>query len=225
MRPPAGVDRLKPVRASYARLASMPHRCGAAAWKWPNSRAGRRQAAGRTAFGPCPALHRLGQMETTNLSPVAELAAPPNSPSRLRSFLKGRTRWLIGAVLVTGACFLVYHWAFGKAKVRYSTAAVERGDIESTVVAAGVLQPVNYVDVGAQTSGKLKSLKVKRGDQVVVDQLLAEIDPVLADTALTAANATLSNMTSQRAPSSRRSLRLPRCSATATRNFLPRRSS
>ena len=138
-------------------------------------------------------------METTNLSPVAEPAAPPNSPSRLRSFLKGRTRWLIGAVLVTGACFLVYHWAFGKAKVRYSTAAVERGDIESTVVAAGVLQPVNYVDVGAQTSGKLKSLKVKRGDQVVVDQLLAEIDPVLADTALTAANATLSNMTSQRA--------------------------
>ena len=30
------------------------------------------------------------------------------------------------------------------------------------------------------------------------DQLLAEIDPVLADTALTAANATLENMTSQR---------------------------
>jgi macrolide-specific efflux system membrane fusion protein len=75
---------------------------------------------------------------------------------------------------------------------------VERGDIESTVVAAGVLQPVNYVDVGAQTSGKLKSLKVKRGDHVEVDQLLAEIDPVLADTALLSANATLSNMTSQR---------------------------
>src|ERR1017187_8752864 len=47
MRPPAGVDRLKPVRASYARLASMPHRCGAAAWKWPNSRAGRRPVSGR----------------------------------------------------------------------------------------------------------------------------------------------------------------------------------
>jgi macrolide-specific efflux system membrane fusion protein len=94
---------------------------------------------------------------------------------------------------------LGYHWVFGKAKVLYSTAAVERGDIESTVVAAGILQPINYVDVGAQTSGKLKSLKVKRGDQVAVDQLLAEIDPVLADTALTAANATLENMTSQRA--------------------------
>ena len=81
----------------------------------------------------------------------------------------------------------------------YATAAVERGDIESTVVAAGIVQPIKYVDVGAQTSGKLKSLKVKRGDQVEKNQLLAEIDPVLADTALTAANAALENMTSQRA--------------------------
>ena len=85
----------------------------------------------------------------------------------------------------------MYHWIFGKPKVVYATATVERGDIESTVVAAGILQPILYVDVGAQTSGKLQSLKVKRGDQVAKDQLLAEIDPVLADTALTAANATL----------------------------------
>ena len=45
---------------------------------------------------------------------------------------------------------------FGKAKVRYTTAVVVRGDVESTVVAAGFVQPVKYVDVGAQTSGKLK---------------------------------------------------------------------
>src|SRR6202035_4034138 len=64
---------------------------------------------------------------------------------------------------------------------------------------AGVLQPVLYVDVGAQTSGKLQSLKVKRGDQVTKGQVLAEIDPVLADNALTAANATLQNITPQRA--------------------------
>ena len=137
-------------------------------------------------------------METTVMSPVAEPKAPPDTPSKLRAFLTRRNRWVIGAVLLAGACVLGYHWAFGTAKVLYSTAAVERGDIESTVVAAGVLQPVNYVDVGAQTSGKLKSLKVKRGDHVEVDQLLAEIDPVLADTALNSANATLSNMTSQR---------------------------
>ena len=147
-------------------------------------------------------------METTNISPVAKSAAtangqpatpPTDGHLKFRAFLGRRRLWLIGALLCAGTGALVYHWAFGKAKVLYSTAAVERGDIESTVVAAGILQPVNYVDVGAQTSGKLKSLKVKRGDRVVADQLLAEIDPVLADTALTAANATLENMTSQRA--------------------------
>jgi macrolide-specific efflux system membrane fusion protein len=106
--------------------------------------------------------------------------------------------WLIGALLVAGAGVFGYHWAFGKAKVHYTTAAVERGDVESTVVAAGIVQPIKYVDVGAQTSGKLKSLKVIRGDQVEENQLLAEIDPALADTALTAANAALESMTAQR---------------------------
>ena len=146
-------------------------------------------------------------METTNITPVAERVVPANGQpatpptaghGKLRAFLQRRRLWLIGALLAAGAGALGYHWAFGKAKVLYSTAAVERGDIESTVVAAGILQPIQYVDVGAQTSGKLKSLKVQRGDHVEKDQLLAEIDPVLADTALTAANATLENMTSQR---------------------------
>jgi macrolide-specific efflux system membrane fusion protein len=70
--------------------------------------------------------------------------------------------------------------------------------VESTVVAAGVLRPVRYVDVGAQTSGKLKTLKVKVGDHVDANQLLAEIDPVIAGNALNSANATLENMVSQR---------------------------
>ena len=114
------------------------------------------------------------------------------------ALLRRRSLWLIGALLVVSAGAFGYYWAFGKAEVSYITAPVERGDVESTVVAAGILQPIKYVDVGAQTSGKLKSLKVKRGDHVEENQLLAEIDPVLADTALTSANATLENMTSQR---------------------------
>ena len=100
-------------------------------------------------------------------------------------------------VVLAGVAF-GYHWLFGKPKVVYTTAAVERGDIESTVAAAGIVQPVTFVDVGAQTSGVLKSLKVIRGDQVKKNQLIAEIDPVLAVTALTAANAALENMRSLR---------------------------
>jgi macrolide-specific efflux system membrane fusion protein len=146
-------------------------------------------------------------METIGVRPGKPVATVNDQPpivtagghKRSRSFGRRRIVWLVAALLVAAGGALTYYWAFGKAKVLYATATVERGDIESTVVAAGVLQPILYVDVGAQTSGKLQSLKVKRGDQVVKDQLLAEIDPILANTALTSANATLQNITSQHA--------------------------
>jgi membrane fusion protein, macrolide-specific efflux system len=124
--------------------------------------------------------------------------APRNGHPRLRALVRRRAGWLVGLLLLAVAGVVGYHLAFSKAKVTYVTAIVERGDVESTVVAAGILQPIKYVDVGAQTSGKLTTLKVQRGDHVVKDQLLAEIDPALANAALTAAEATLENMTSQR---------------------------
>src|ERR1017187_7260974 len=146
--------------------------------------------------------------ETTNISPVVKPAAtadrqpataPVDAQPKRRAFLQRRSVWLIAALLLVGIAVFGYHWAFGKAKVHYTTAAVTRGDVESTVVAAGIVQPIKYVDVGAQTSGKLKSLKVDRGDPVKADQLIAEIDPALADTALTAANASLESMTAEHA--------------------------
>jgi macrolide-specific efflux system membrane fusion protein len=146
-------------------------------------------------------------METINSSPEEKSAETANDepatpsidhPSKYRVLLKHRTLSLIVALLVAILAAFGYHWAFGKPEVLYATAAVERGDIESTVVAAGIVQPIKFVDVGAQTSGVLKSLKVIRGDQVKKDQLIAEIDPVLADTALTSANAAVDNMNSQR---------------------------
>jgi macrolide-specific efflux system membrane fusion protein len=132
-----------------------------------------------------------------NARPVS---APSSPPATTPAIVHRRGLWLIVAlILVAGAGVFGYHWAFGAAKTVYATAAVQRGDLETTVVAAGVVQPITYVDVGAQTSGKLQSLKVKRGDQVTKGELLATIDPVLADTALTSANAALTSMTSQRA--------------------------
>jgi macrolide-specific efflux system membrane fusion protein len=146
-------------------------------------------------------------METQNTPSVekpaaidtVEQASPPHdTPSKFQALLHRRSVWLVLLLLVAVLFAFGYHWAFGKPEVLYNTAAVERGDIESTVVAAGIVQPFKYVDVGAQTSGVLKSLKVIRGNQVKKDQLIAEIDPVLADTALIAANAEVENMISQR---------------------------
>ncbi|MBA4416912.1 MAG: hypothetical protein C0392_03220 [Syntrophus sp. (in: bacteria)] len=128
-----------------------------------------------------------------------EPATPPKGRYlKFRALLKRRSLWLIGAALVVIAGVFLYYWVFGKPKILYTTAAVVYGDLESSVVAAGIVQPLKYVDVGAQTSGKLKSLKVKKGDQVEKDQLIAEIDPVLATTALMSANAALDNMISLR---------------------------
>jgi len=130
---------------------------------------------------------------------VSDAHPTPQKVPRAASLWQRRRFWLIGTVLIVVAGAFVYHSFFATPKVVYTTATVQRGDIESTVVAAGIVQPVKYVDVGAQTSGMLKSLKVERGDHVEKGQLLAEIDPALADTALTSSNAALSSMTSQRA--------------------------
>lgn len=147
-------------------------------------------------------------MKTKNIKPETKSTVIPNVEAvepppvehhgKFRVFLHRRGLWLIGVILIVIAVIFGYNWVFGKAKVVYTTATVERGDVENTVLAAGLVQPIKYVDVGAQTSGKLKSLKVKRGDRVEESQLLAEIDPVLAQTALKSASATLENMTSQR---------------------------
>ncbi len=146
-------------------------------------------------------------MESTNIDPPAkQTSIAANSPSTPLAktpknrwvLVRRRGLWLIVLLLLLVAGVVGYQWIFGKAKVVYATAVVERGNVESTVVAAGITQPIKYVDVGAQTSGMLQSLKVNRGDHVEKNQLLAVIDPVLAKTALSSANAALESMTSQR---------------------------
>src|ERR1035437_1591366 len=99
--------------------------------------------------------------ETTDISPVIKPAVTvdnqPATPAveakpQHRALWRRRSVWLFGALLLVVVGVFGYHWAFGKAKVHYTTAAVTRGDVESTVVAAGIVQPIKYVDVGAQTS-------------------------------------------------------------------------
>ncbi|ATA23450.1 efflux transporter periplasmic adaptor subunit [Brenneria goodwinii] len=81
---------------------------------------------------------------------------------------------LIGAVLIAIALF-GYFWP-RPAPLTYITAPVRAGDIENVVLAAGKLDALERVNVGAQVSGQVKSLKIKVGDQVHKGQLIAEID-------------------------------------------------
>jgi len=79
----------------------------------------------------------------------------------------------------------------------YLSEKVERGSIEDAVLASGVLQPIRKVEVGAQVSGQLKTLKVALGERVRVGQLLAEIDPALALTDLRIQRAELDALRAQ----------------------------
>lgn len=60
----------------------------------------------------------------------------------------------------------------------YVTAPVRKGDIENSVLATGRIDAIERVNVGAQVSGQVQSLKVKLGDHVTRGQLIADIDDV-----------------------------------------------
>jgi hypothetical protein len=93
-------------------------------------------------------------LETTNISPAVKPAAtvdkPPVTPSgdrqpKRKVLWRRRSVWVIDVPLIVGFGLFGCHWAFGKAKVHYTTAAVTRGDIESTAEAVGIVQLIMWM--------------------------------------------------------------------------------
>jgi len=103
-------------------------------------------------------------------------------PVRLVPRRRG-TRMATVAVLVAlaaGGAYGVHAWtARAGAGDQLTVATVQRGDLEDTVTATGILQPRDYVDVGTQVSGQLEKLAVEIGSRVKAGQLIAEIDPTV----------------------------------------------
>ncbi len=79
----------------------------------------------------------------------------------------------------------------------YLTAEVGKMDIENLVTATGILQPHDYVDVGAQVSGQLKKLYVEVGSEVKAGDLLAEIDATVYKAKVDGIRAQLLNQKAQ----------------------------
>ncbi|TKK26491.1 macrolide transporter subunit MacA [Pseudomonas sp. CFBP13528] len=104
----------------------------------------------------------------------------------------------IFAVLAIAVGLVIYTVKAPADAPQYLTATVERGDIENAVLATGLLEGVKQVDVGAQVSGQLKSLKVKVGDKVKKGQWLAEIDPLILQNTLRKAQVDEENLQAQR---------------------------
>ena len=104
-----------------------------------------------------------------------------------------RTRLItiIAVLLAVTTGFWLYRRADGNEAPAYRLAAVERGDLESTVSATGTLGAVTTVQVGTQVSGQVSAIAVDFNDRVKKGQLIARIDPTLQQQAVRDAQAGL----------------------------------
>jgi macrolide-specific efflux system membrane fusion protein len=109
-----------------------------------------------------------------------------------------RWQWFALAAIVLAIALGAYFLrGSGDNEAAYSVATVAKGDIEDTVTALGNLQPRDYVDVGAQATGQLKKLYVDIGYTVKQGQLLAEIDPQVANAKVEQDEGNLANLKAQ----------------------------
>lgn len=105
---------------------------------------------------------------------------------------KGRSwLWIVIIVVVAGAAAAWWFWPEDDGQQRLNTSKVEVRDIEVVVTATGSLQPLDFVDVGAQVSGQLEQLHVEVGDFVEAGNLLAEIDATVLEARLDGVRAQL----------------------------------
>ena len=74
---------------------------------------------------------------------------------------------------------------------------MERGDLQALVSATGTLNAVTTVSVGTQVSGQVSALLVDFNDHVKKGQLLARIDPTIAQQGVADAQANLEKLQAQ----------------------------
>ncbi|HUR79725.1 MAG TPA: efflux RND transporter periplasmic adaptor subunit [Thermoanaerobaculia bacterium] len=102
---------------------------------------------------------------------------------------------VIAVLAIAGAA--VQRNAFAKEAPEYRFAKVERGDVQSTVSATGTLDALTTVTVGTQVSGQVAEIYADFNDRVKKGQLLARIDPTLAQQAVADAQANLEKAQAQ----------------------------
>jgi macrolide-specific efflux system membrane fusion protein len=105
--------------------------------------------------------------------------------------------WLTYALGVAlAAAIVVAYTSVGQASPSTAqtrrTATVAEGVVQSTVSGSGTLQPASKVGVNFASSGTLTGVFVKVGEHVKKGELLAEVDPSSAESALRSAELSLS---------------------------------
>lgn len=93
--------------------------------------------------------------------------------------MKLTLRKFTGIIICVLLIVITVTWFFLQQRtvpVTLITVPVRTGNIENTVLAAGKLDAIERVNVGAQVTGQVKNLTVKTGDRVTKGQLIADID-------------------------------------------------
>ncbi|MFC3703537.1 efflux RND transporter periplasmic adaptor subunit [Devosia honganensis] len=114
--------------------------------------------------------------------------------------MKRLAKFVIVLMVLGGAAAAGWWYFFGasQASTVPDTVAVSRGDIETTVLASGVLEASSLVSVGAEVSGTVKAVHVALGDAVSRGDVIAEIDSLNQENAVKSAEAALAGIEAQR---------------------------
>ncbi|MGU3400326.1 efflux RND transporter periplasmic adaptor subunit [Brucellaceae bacterium D45D] len=134
-------------------------------------------------------------LKTLNSTEKGQQAAPMRKrPGKSRRWWP----WLVILAIAASSVWYFYDvQAKGTEKSSYLAEPVTRGDIENAITAVGTLSALRSINVGAQVSGQLKSVKVEVGDQVKQGQQLAEIDSSPFEKKIEIASAQLDNLKAQ----------------------------
>jgi HlyD family secretion protein len=103
--------------------------------------------------------------------------------------MKHRIRKIVWLILIIGGIIASVAWYSHRSNgssVSYQTAKVERGNLLATISATGTVEPEEVVDVGAQVTGKIKTIglgndgnEIDYGSIVKKGMVLAQIDDSL----------------------------------------------
>ncbi|MFD1330759.1 efflux RND transporter periplasmic adaptor subunit [Methylopila musalis] len=113
---------------------------------------------------------------------------------------KSGRRWavVVLALALAGGGWLFWTRASDAPVATVMTSPVSRADIDETVLASGVVKPVELVAVGAQASGRLVTLHATVGQAMKRGDLIAEIDSLTQQNALKTAQASVANVKAQK---------------------------
>lgn len=127
-----------------------------------------------------------------------------------------RNTLILAAVALISIAFVITRCGRSRSS-QFQTATVTRGPLTQAVTATGTLNPVVNVQVGSQVSGNIAKLFVDFNSQVKAGQVVAQIDPMLFQAAVTQAEGDLA--------SSQAALELAKLNATRTQELFTKKNS